>query len=419
MSHWFHRNPLKATDPYKFDLKGVARNDAAGKVVSELRLRRDKFLRHLESASSDLEQVEVEFNQYLGLFYGFVFDPSNPNAADSKLRNLIRPIWGNSMIEREGIELSDAWFEALNIIYNMAIWYMKHAAWVSAKDEVRDSEAKTIHTCLRRAAGLFDFIKFKADVLFGLDDFPGSDFNVNVIKAYLNQCIAEAQEVTIARAIELKHAPSLISKLSTETAKLYEDSDKLIEKFNPVLFDRWRSYFQLKHKFYLAYAYAYLGEALLAEDKCGLAVRCCKEGIKCYDEATAACTRYSKSSGPGFLAKPESHLFFRRIQPLLERNLDKANRENSLIYHDRVPDEVPPLDQNASFGLATPLAFEYPPPNDTWTNGTAYVGLEVSRASTPDFGKAKKSKTKLSPVKEEKVYQTDKDPKNLSGCSVM
>lgn len=63
-------------------------------------------------------------------------------------------------------------------------------------------------------------------MLCGLDDFPGNDFNMNMIKAYMNQCIAEAQEVTIARAIELKHAAGLISKLATETARIYNECGK-------------------------------------------------------------------------------------------------------------------------------------------------------------------------------------------------
>lgn len=75
--------------------------------------------------------------------------------------------------------------------------------------------------------------------------------------------------------------------------------DKLIEKFNPLNFDKWRKYFQLKHRFYSAYAYAYLGESFLNEDKCGEAIRACKEGIKCFEMAEELCFNYSKSAGPG------------------------------------------------------------------------------------------------------------------------
>ena len=50
----------------------------------------------------------------------------------------------------------------------------------------------------------------------------GTDMDVRVLEAYLNQCQAEAQEVTIARAIELKHSPSLIAGLCAETAKMFK-----------------------------------------------------------------------------------------------------------------------------------------------------------------------------------------------------
>lgn len=71
---------------------------------------------------------------------------------------MIRLLWMRC-IAKLFSELSDSWFEMLNIVYCMAIWLMKHAAFCAAKDEVRDSEAKECLTCLRRAAGMFGFIK--------------------------------------------------------------------------------------------------------------------------------------------------------------------------------------------------------------------------------------------------------------------
>lgn len=51
---------------------------------------------------------------------------------------------------------------------------------------------------------------------------PGTDMDVRVLEAYINQSQAEAQEVTIARAIELKHSPSLVSGLCAETSKMFK-----------------------------------------------------------------------------------------------------------------------------------------------------------------------------------------------------
>ena len=71
-------------------------------------------------------------------------------------------------------------------------------------------------------------------VLFLINDF-GSGFgwkgqiheesdrvrflNFVINDCLVRQCTAEAQEVTIARAIELKHNPSLISSLANETSR--------------------------------------------------------------------------------------------------------------------------------------------------------------------------------------------------------
>ena len=98
--------------------------------------------------------------------------------------------------------------------------------------------------------------------------------------------------------------------------------------------------------------------------------------------------------------------------------MEKAERENGFIYHESVPEACPELVENASFGLAKPEPFEYPKNSESWTK-SAYDAFDITKADTPDFGKAKKSKKKLPVVKEEKVYQTDKDPKNESGCSIM
>uniref|UniRef100_A0A915CLV4 BRO1 domain-containing protein n=1 Tax=Ditylenchus dipsaci TaxID=166011 RepID=A0A915CLV4_9BILA len=391
---------------YTMTAQKLITNDSAAKICSELRLRRAPFLEHLQSAR---------------LLYGFVFEIDQPGRQyqdydqprekrNSKLRYLQRFIWANSMFGSEAVEIGDVWFEVLNICINLALWYMKRAAWISAKDDVREPDAKQIHTALRRAAGIFEFVKLNTDKLNGMYQFPGNDLESNVLDAYANQCTAEAQEVTIARAIELKHAPKLISSLATETAHKYELCDKLIEKENPANFEKWRFYFQLKQQFYLAYAYAYLGESLLLEDKCGEAVRACKEGITSYQLAEELCVKYANARGPGFLAKPEKHLFFRRIQPLLNRHLEKAERENDFIYHQKVPNEIPLLEDKAMYGLAKSEVFTYPAPAENWSSAS-YTAFDLTKAMMPDFGKAKKAKA-LPMVKEEKVYETDKDPTN-------
>lgn len=65
----------------------------------------------------------------------------------------------------------------------------------------------------------------------------------------------------------------------------------------------------------------------------------------------------------GTPAKPATHLFFRRVEPLLKRHLEKAERENGFIYHQKVPDDCPSLEEKATFGLAQPEPFSLPSPS--------------------------------------------------------
>merc|ERR1711994_278557 len=90
-------------------------------------------------------------------------------------------------------------------------------------------------------------------------------------------------EVTIARAIELKHNPSLVSSLAYETSKIFTTAADSLSTLDQKVFGHWKAYFSLKSKFYMSQAFNYQGESLLAQDKCGEAIRSLQESEKCKD----------------------------------------------------------------------------------------------------------------------------------------
>ena len=53
--------------------------------------------------------------------------------------------------------------------------------------------------------------------------------------------------------------------------------------------------------------------------------------FKGYDDASKLCVEYSKVKGPGTQAKPEKHQFFKRIVPIINRTLEKCERENGMM----------------------------------------------------------------------------------------
>ena len=50
-----------------------------------------------------------------------------------------------------------------------------------------------------------------------------------------------------------------------------------------------------------------------------------------YQEACELAKEYAKSKGVGTQAKPDQHKFFRRLAPIVNRTLEKCERENGLM----------------------------------------------------------------------------------------
>merc|ERR1712126_336373 len=414
MAHWFHRNPLKATAPTNFEVKMVVQDVEALKVLSDLKQSRARMLELLPDPHHDIPKIESALKLYLAVLRGFLEPPSNQNNKSdeegaptsgtraSKLRLAVRFRWSQSMLGTSTPEAqSDAAFEVANMLMNVAFWHMKHAAMIAAKDDLKIEEAKDIHTSLRKAAGLINFVKDTLIPQLIEKPVSGSDLDVRVVSAYMNQCTAEAQEVTIARAIELKHNPGLISALAHETSKMFTTAADNLHTLDQKIFGHWKAYFELKSQFYLAYAYNYQGEALLAEDKCGDAIRCLQESQACYNKAGLMATEYAKVKGPGTQAKPDKHNFFKRLAPMLTRTLEKCERENGFIYHQKVPYDPVELPVNAqTHGLVAPEQYEIPQVSPLWTP-MAYAAFDDSKLAGNDKTKskaAKKTEGDLKPV---------------------
>ncbi|KAK7000021.1 Bro1 domain-containing protein brox [Biomphalaria glabrata] len=419
MAYWFHRNPLKATGPVNYELHGVSTNDATRKIFSDLRMTRTKLLDLLTDPENSKDVVEKAEAEYLGLLQGLCI-PMEPNETENKLRKLVKFVWRNSLHGVPTVERSNTVFEYFSMLLNVALWYSKHAAKIAAKEDPDMEEAKEIHKCLRIAAGIFQFCK--DDLRVKLLDPPtegSQDTDTRVLEAYIHQCTAEAQEITLARAIELKHNVSLVSALAFETAQLYQKGDDALASLDQKDIGKWRKYFQLKHKFYLACAHSYNGENLLNQDKCGEAIRGLRESVDLYSKAEQLCKDYAATKGVGAVAKPQNHLFFRKLGTIIKRTLDKCERENGLIYHQKVAPDAPSLELKATYGLVSPEEYKPPALNQLWSVEVYKRFSPPPSAQKPSNDKAKGTEENpLLAVKEKEIKMSEKDPKNNSGCVV-
>ncbi|UXI17349.1 hypothetical protein NH340_JMT03292 [Sarcoptes scabiei] len=336
MSQWYHRNPLKSTAPVKFSLPMKSAQSAAIQICQMMKKSRESFLELIADPSSDATAIHNEIIVYLSLLQGFIMchhlDNARSPTQTSRLRNLILFKWTNSVIGTTE-KHHDSVFELISILYEYGLWLMKHSAWIASQDNVSMDKAKTVHSSLKRAAGIFQFIQIHWIRQLNDKTVEGSDLDSNVINAYMLTCQAEAQEVTIARAIEMKHKASLISSLANHTLVLFKSATEAIRTLKNKAYQKWLVYLQLKASVYESYAFCYLGESLLEEEKCGEAIRALEESSKHFNKATKLCREYSsiKDHRSGLNAKIDEHQFFRNLRPLVTRIKEKCERENGFM----------------------------------------------------------------------------------------
>uniref|UniRef100_A0A8D0B885 BRO1 domain-containing protein BROX n=1 Tax=Salvator merianae TaxID=96440 RepID=A0A8D0B885_SALMN len=380
MTHWFHRNPLKATAPVTFNYYGVATTPAATKICNDLRLSRTRLLELFTDLSCNPDMMKNATDSYFSLLKGFIAS-LDESSQDSKLRYIQNFKWTDTLQGHVPSAQQDAVFELVSMGFNVALWYTKYASRLAGKEDITEDEAKDVHRSMKIAAGIFKHLKESHIPKLITPVEKGRDLEARLIDSYVIQCQAEAQE------------------------------DQMLSSLDPVYALKWRKYLQLKSCFYMAYAYCYHGQTLLASDKCGEAIRSLQEAEKFYAKAEALCKEYGETKGPGTTAKPSSHLFFRKLGTLVKNTLDKCQRENGFIYFQKIPPEAPQLELKANYGLVEPIAFEFPPLHALWTP-EALAAFDLTKRPKDDSAKPK-SEEEVKPVKE-----PDIKPQKDTGCQI-
>uniref|UniRef100_A0A3Q3D913 BRO1 domain-containing protein BROX n=1 Tax=Hippocampus comes TaxID=109280 RepID=A0A3Q3D913_HIPCM len=330
MAHWFHRNPLKATAPVSFNFYGVAGSPAANKICNDLRTTRARLLEMFTDVTCNAEMMKSATDAYFSLLQCFIVSLDG-TTQDNKMRYIQNFKWTDTLQGNTPSAQQDAVFELVSMAFNVALWYTKFASRLAGKENVSEDEAKVVHRSLKVAAGIFKNLREAHIPRLITPAEKGRDLDPRVIDAYMIQSQAEAQEVTIARAIELKHNASIVAALASETANFYQKADHTLNTLEPEYSGKWRKYLQLKFFFYMAYAYCYHGQTLLANDKCGEAIRSLQEAEKAYSRAEELCKDYRHTKGPGTTAKPSEQLFFLKLGGFIKNTLDKCQREGRFM----------------------------------------------------------------------------------------
>ncbi|CAK8692384.1 unnamed protein product [Clavelina lepadiformis] len=416
MAHWFHRNPFKATNAQNFDIRKISMKADFNKVMSDLRAARNALLALFNNPAASPEKMDEASMSYFALIQGLFHVPQQssssqeqqqekptssgtaegdkekdkdkdkkdkkedaPAAASATLKTFFKFKWTQTLfVGKPPLVEDDAEFDFINMGINVALWHTKHAAKLAAQAEIKMEDAKEIHTSLKKAAGLFK--EFKDNHIGRLSNPPEkcSDMDPMVLECYIMCCQAEAQEVTIARAVEKKHKASLIAGLANETSKYFQMADDFLKSHDQSIVGKWRKYLQLKETFYKSYALCYYGGALLAEEKCGDSIRCLQDSTELLSKSSSLCKEYISTKGAGSTIRPHEHEFYRNFEKDLHRKFEKSKSENGFIYHQKVPPVPPNMNLQATHGLVDPTPYSVPSISEKWTSG-AYAGFSISK----------------------------------------
>jgi len=432
MAHWFHRNPYKATAQQKFDVSKISIKSDFLKVIYDVRDARIELLKVLQLTTTTPEQIEEVSTKYMSLIQGLFEVPSESqpkeanttsddqnNSSESKnddanvpagqkqmLNSFFKFRWTQSLhVDKPPLDDSNAKFDMVNMIVNVGLWYSKHAAKLAAQSEISMEDAKLIHTCLRKAAGVFKSIKTNMLSLLTQERPKTSDLDDLVLDAYIFSSQAEAQEVTIARAVEKKHTAKLIAGLANETSKLFQQADDSLKIRDQNIVGKWRKYLQLKEAFYRSFALCYYGVSLLEQEKCGDSVRVFQESSDSLNATHKLCSEYKQAKGAGSTIKPNEHAFYLNFTKDMTRRFEKAKHENGFIYHQKVPPVSPSMSFQATHGLVEPIDFEIPAKSSMW-NSQAYAGFSISKNVQDKKHKSPEKDAPVKPVKEPDIKVT-------------
>ena len=93
--------------------------------------------------------------------------------------------------------------------------------YLCATHSIDLDQAKEVHRSLKLAAGMFLTVKDHLLPKLPASTEKGVDTDSRVVEAYAQMSQGEAQEVTMARALELGHKPAVVTSLAMETSEIF------------------------------------------------------------------------------------------------------------------------------------------------------------------------------------------------------
>lgn len=324
--------------------------------------------------------------------------PSHTIEDTSPLRFSLQFSWNQSLIAEtitKPAKSRDAVFEVASSLIAAAVWCIRRANSLCESTPVGIASGPSLqaYKVLRQASGLLQYCNASIVPMIHPDALAASigvDCSADALQATSLCCLADAQGITVLRAIQKGNEPTLISSLSRDARDQYTEAATALSSISDGANCKLFCYLAYKQASYECYSHIFNGIAQWKRGNAGTGLRSLKEAEICYRKAKKAANVYDKAA-PSSLGQ-----LHRRFDDELDRILYDTQRriekENSVVYYQTVPSDVPALPEgkrlSAPDGFALPeksrIAVELDP-------STGFSGLPAS----PNDSKKKKKKKKV------------------------
>eukprot|EP00891_Asterochloris_glomerata_P009398 jgi/Astpho2/9398/Aster-01663 len=211
-----------------------------------------------------------------------------------------------------------------------------------------DGGVKLAAKQFQEAAGYF---KYLLEVLGGqLGGSPSLDVTPDCTEMLLLLCLAQAQECFFLKAQADRKNSALLARIAKQVSEFYREIEQLnsIGMLRKYLGKVWSAHITVKQLQFAAVALQREAEARMANDKCGEAIACLREGERLVEEAH----QKAKGGWGGSSVGPELRKSVDFTRANVQQALDKANEQNTQLYFDTVPRGVPDI---AAASLVQPV----------------------------------------------------------------
>jgi len=318
---------------------------------------------------------------------------------NSILRFAIEFSWTQTLIPTAGTaRKSDAAFEVASALVAGAIWEIRRANTLceSSPSGVPSGPCLQAFKLLRHASGLLEFAATKVIIPLlkaGSEGLPSDttrgrqssvptapDICPEVLRSMALCALADAQGISVLRAMKKGNQPSLIAQLAVETSAMYIEAGSLLSTVPGGTDSKLAAYVGYKNLTFGSYAHIFNGVLAWKAGQPGAGLRCLKEAEAMYHAAKKASAAYDKAP-PSTLGQLHRR-FDDELDSVLYDIQRRIDRDNSAIYFQSMPSTTVPLPPGKRIAQAEGFTLPHDVVQEMLPHAaTAFVRLPTSSES--------------------------------------